>query len=119
VAFTGLGILLGRRLSGRGGAASAGAGETASDRPTGDDAGDPVGAPPLDVEALRAAWGISARQYDVLRLLADGCSNEEIARHLHLSPNTVKTHLSQLYARLEVSRRTQAVRRAREAGLIT
>lgn len=61
---------------------------------------------------------ISERQYQVLELLAEGCSNKEIAGKLFVSENTVKTHLAHLYDKLDVSRRTQAVRRARELRLI-
>ena len=45
-------------------------------------------------------------------------SNLEIAAQLHLSPNTVKTHVRNLYAKLGVEKRTQAIRRAGELGLI-
>lgn len=62
--------------------------------------------------------GISPREYEVLELLARGHSNREIARALFVSTNTVKTHLSSLYGKLEVSRRTQAVQRARSLSLI-
>lgn len=62
--------------------------------------------------------GISQRELDVLQLLARGMSNDEIARELFVSANTVKTHLSNLYFKLDVKRRTQAVDRARQLGLI-
>ena len=62
--------------------------------------------------------GISEREYGVLALLAEGCSNKEIAEGLFVSTNTVKTHLANLYGKLEVNRRTQAVREARELRLI-
>jgi DNA-binding CsgD family transcriptional regulator len=62
--------------------------------------------------------GISQRELDVLKLLAKGCSNEEIATQLFVSLNTVKTHLSNLYFKLDVKRRTQAVEKARTLGLI-
>lgn len=62
--------------------------------------------------------GISQREYDVLQLLARGMSNEEIATGLFVSQNTVKTHLSNLYFKLDAKRRTQAVERARAMGLI-
>ena len=65
-----------------------------------------------------ASLGISPREIDVLELLADGQSNKEIARSLSVSPNTVKTHLAKLYEKLEVSRRTQAIARARELRMI-
>lgn len=61
---------------------------------------------------------ISSRENEVLELLARGCSNREIAEALFVSPNTVKTHLSNVYEKLGVSRRTQAVRKARSLRLI-
>jgi DNA-binding NarL/FixJ family response regulator len=66
----------------------------------------------------QAALGISARERSVLEALAAGLSNKEIARRLDVSPNTVKTHLSNLYAKLEAKRRTDAVARARQLGLL-
>ena len=68
-------------------------------------------------EAL-AYLGISEREYEVLLQLADGQSNKEIADALFVSTNTIKTHLNNLYAKLDVSRRTQAVQKARELRLI-
>ena len=65
-----------------------------------------------------AALGITPREYEVLALLAAGGSNKEIARRLKVSPNTVKTHASNLYQKLEAPRRTSAVSRARDLGLI-
>ncbi len=62
--------------------------------------------------------GVTDREYEVLELLAGGHSNKEIADSLFVSTNTVKTHLAHLYGKLEVSRRTQAVRKARELRLI-
>lgn len=62
--------------------------------------------------------GVTDREYEVLTLLAIGNSNREIAEQLFVSPNTVKTHLGSLYGKLEVSRRTQAVRKAKELRLI-
>lgn len=62
--------------------------------------------------------GISPREHEVLELLARGHSNREIAKALFVSSNTVKTHLSRLYGKLDVSRRTQAVRKARSLRLI-
>ena len=61
---------------------------------------------------------ISDKEYAVLELLAAGHSNQEIAERLFVSPNTIKTHLASLYRKLEVTRRTQAVNRARELRLI-
>jgi two-component system, NarL family, response regulator LiaR len=62
--------------------------------------------------------GISKREYEVLELIARGLSNQEIADKLFLSGNTVKTHLSNLFLKLEVKRRTQAIQRAKELGLL-
>jgi DNA-binding NarL/FixJ family response regulator len=62
--------------------------------------------------------GISARELEVLDLLAAGRSNKEIARRLHVSPNTVKTHVTNLYEKLQAKRRTEAILRARDLGVI-
>jgi len=62
--------------------------------------------------------GISKREHEVLELMAQGNSNQEIAEKLFLSVNTVKTHLANLFLKLEVSRRTQAVQKAKELRLI-
>lgn len=67
---------------------------------------------------VQQSLGISSRELEVLQLLAAGRSNKEIARELRVSPNTVKTHVSSLYEKLEVKRRTEAIRRARELGMI-
>ena len=61
-----------------------------------------------------ASLGISPRELVVLKELAAGRSNKEIARQLEVSPNTVKTHLARLYEKLDAERRTDAVNRARE-----
>ncbi|WP_084421235.1 helix-turn-helix transcriptional regulator [Henriciella litoralis] len=66
----------------------------------------------------QAALGISAREMDVLELLATGLSNKEIARKLNVSPNTVKTHVARLLEKLEADRRTQAISKARALGLV-
>jgi len=66
----------------------------------------------------REALGITEREADVLRLLAAGRSNKEIAIQLGVSPNTVKTHIARLYGKLGAGRRTVAVRTARELGLV-
>lgn len=79
------------------------------------------GAPPASFEPnvrARDALGITEREYEVLMLLAAGRSNKEIAQTLTVSPNTVKTHVARLFAKLEAARRTEAILRARELGLI-
>ncbi|MFN3514462.1 MAG: response regulator transcription factor [Phenylobacterium sp.] len=68
--------------------------------------------------AALAALGLTGQELKVLERLAEGLSNKEIARRLGLSPNTVKTHIANLYAKLEVGRRTQAVGKARDLHLI-
>ena len=65
-----------------------------------------------------ASLGISPRELVVLRELAAGHSNKQIARRLEVSPNTVKTHLARLYEKLGAERRTDAVNRARELRII-
>lgn len=66
----------------------------------------------------QATLGISARELAVLHELAAGRSNKEIAARLHISPNTVKTHVARLYEKLGARRRTDAIARARELGLL-
>jgi DNA-binding CsgD family transcriptional regulator len=61
---------------------------------------------------------LSARELDVLRQLPTLMSNAEIAGHLHLSVNTVKTHLKAVYRKLGATGRRQAVVRARDLGLL-
>ncbi|RMH76625.1 MAG: DNA-binding response regulator [Calditrichaeota bacterium] len=73
----------------------------------------PTQEPLLDETKLKA-YGISNRELEVLQLMAAGLSNQEIADRLFVSLHTVKTHCSNLYAKLGVKRRTQAIRKARE-----
>ncbi|MBN1579794.1 MAG: helix-turn-helix transcriptional regulator [Anaerolineae bacterium] len=61
---------------------------------------------------------LSERERDVLRLIADGLSNREIAERLFVALSTVKTHINHIYRKLDVSKRIQAVARARELGLL-
>jgi len=96
VAFLGLGVFVGMRLF-------------APPRPA------PFQGNPKAVASL----GISPRELVVLQELADGRSNKEIARRLEVSPNTVKTHLTRLYEKLGAVRRTDAIKRARELGIIS
>jgi LuxR family maltose regulon positive regulatory protein len=60
---------------------------------------------------------LSARELEVLRLIAEGLSNDAIARKLFLSTGTVKVHLKHIYGKLDVNSRTQAVARLRELNL--
>jgi LuxR family maltose regulon positive regulatory protein len=61
---------------------------------------------------------LSAREMEVLALIAEGKSNQEISTELYLALNTVKRHAYNIYAKLEVKKRTQAVSKARHLGLI-
>lgn len=61
---------------------------------------------------------LTAREQDVLKLAADGCSAPEMAKRLHLSHGTVKSHLQSLYQRLGVSDRAAAVAEAMRRGLL-
>ena len=78
----------------------------------------PVAAPFTRDEARVAELGITLREMEILEELAAGHSNREIAERLFVSENTVKTHASRLFDKLQARRRTQAVQRAKEAGLI-
>jgi len=69
-------------------------------------------------EQVRNTLGISDREFEVLELLAAGRSNKEIGSALNVSPNTVKTHVAKIFAKLEVTRRTEAILRARELGML-
>ncbi|HLZ77519.1 response regulator transcription factor [Phenylobacterium sp.] len=69
-------------------------------------------------DAALTALGLTGQEVKVLERLAAGQSNKEIARALGLSPNTVKTHIAHLFEKLAVSRRTQAIGKARDLQLI-
>jgi LuxR family maltose regulon positive regulatory protein len=61
---------------------------------------------------------LSEREIQVVRLLSAGLSNLEIAHKLYLSPNTLKAHTQNIYDKLDVHSRVQAVNRARELGYL-
>ena len=81
-----------------------------------------VGSTPVDLlpaeQTTEIASGLLDREREVLKLIDDGLTNQEIADRLFLSVNTVKMYASQLYRKLGVRRRTEAVRVARRAGLL-
>jgi NarL family two-component system response regulator LiaR len=78
----------------------------------------PAGEPFVrDPERVRAL-GITPRELEILEALAAGLSNREIAERLFVSENTVKTHATRVFAKLDARRRTQAVQRAKEAGIL-
>ncbi|MFM9485498.1 LuxR C-terminal-related transcriptional regulator [Pseudomonas monachiensis] len=70
------------------------------------------------LESCVAAEQLSTREMAVLRLIAQGCSNQEISDQLFISLHTVKTHASHINSKLGVERRTQAVARAKELGVL-
>ena len=102
VLFTALGIWVGKKLL--------------ESRPA--DAPPVPPPPPGPNQAVIADLGISARELEVLGLMAKGCSNQEIADQLFISLPTVKSHSSNLFVKLDVGRRTQAVHKAKELGIL-
>lgn len=70
-----------------------------------------------DNDALERT-GISKREFEVLELIAAGMSNQEIADRLFVSTSTVKTHVSNVLAKLEAGRRTEAIARAKQLRII-
>ena len=61
---------------------------------------------------------LSAREIEVLKLVASGTNNKDIGRQLHISEATVKTHLNHIFGKLDVDDRTAAVTSALERGII-
>ena len=77
----------------------------------------PHGGRPAGASGL--AEPLSKRELELLELLAEGLSNQDIAERLFLSPLTVKVHVRNIYSKLDVSSRTQAVARARMLGILS
>jgi DNA-binding NarL/FixJ family response regulator len=102
--FSGLGIWLGLTLTRKRSPASAQA--SASSEPF------------IVDEQRQAELGITPRELEILRLIAAGLSNREIAERLFVSENTVKTHSSRVFDKLGARRRTQAVQFGKQARLI-
>jgi NarL family two-component system response regulator LiaR len=78
----------------------------------------PVAGPFVADETRVSQLGITARELEILGLIATGLSNREIAGRLFVSENTVKTHSSRLFDKLGAKRRTQAVQIGKTARLI-
>lgn len=104
--FSGLGIWLGLKLT------------RPVDRVVVREVQVPAPTPPTVDPSRREQFGITPRELEILQAIAAGLSNREIAEKLFVSENTVKTHSSRLFDKLDAKRRTQAVQRAKEAGLI-
>ena len=96
--FTALGIWLGLKLTSKKPESHAGA--------------------PVHIDDKLKELGISRREYEILTLIAEGRSTREISEELFVSSNTVKTHASRLYVKLDARRRTQAVQNARMLGIL-
>lgn len=64
-------------------------------------------------------FGISKREWEVLALISEGLSNQEIADRLFVSLNTIKTHSSNLFEKLDVKRRTQAIEKGKRLGILS
>ena len=108
VLFIGLGAWIGRRL-------------TKDPAPAENPAGVIIAAetPQFELnEANLKQLGITKREREVLELIAAGMSNQEIADKLFVSTSTIKTHTSSLFSKLDANRRTQAIQRARELGIL-
>ena len=71
----------------------------------------------LNQEKLKEL-GLTPREHEILALIAAGLSNKEIAEKLFVSENTVKTHSSRLFDKMDVNRRVQAVQKGKDLGLI-
>jgi len=71
----------------------------------------------LNANNLKEA-GLTAREHEILALIAQGLSNREIGEKLFVSENTVKTHSSRLFEKMQVNRRVQAVQKGKDLGLI-
>ncbi|MGI9549641.1 MAG: response regulator transcription factor [Aurantibacter sp.] len=71
----------------------------------------------IDKKKIEEA-GLSKREYEVLREIVRGLSNKEIGDKMYLSESTIKTHVSNLYIKLDAKRRTQAIQKAKEMQII-
>ena len=79
----------------------------------------PSTAPNFADDTARERLGITRRELEILELVARGLSNREIGETLFVSENTVKTHCSRVFDKLGARRRTEAVQRSKELGLLS
>ena len=74
---------------------------------------------PLEIDKEQLTkLGISKREYEILQLINDGLSNQQIAEKLFVSENTVKKHISNLFFKMDVERRTEAIKKAKVLKII-
>jgi LuxR family maltose regulon positive regulatory protein len=73
---------------------------------------------PTSKSAIRSAENLTAREFSILRLIADGLANKRIAQTLGIMPETVKSHVKNIFAKLAVKKRAEAVYRAKSLGLV-
>lgn len=76
-----------------------------------------LGSKPGSTETLTLFPELTERELEILRLIAQGLNNQEIAQKFVLSPKTVRNHITNIFSKLQVADRAQAIVRAREAGL--
>jgi LuxR family maltose regulon positive regulatory protein len=79
----------------------------------------PEGAAAKPAKASRTPELLSQREREVLQLLAQGCSNQQIAQQLVITTDTVKRHISHIFSKLDVQNRAQAAKQAQELGLLS
>lgn len=72
-----------------------------------------------EVKKTAETVGLSKREHEILELMAHGHSNQEIADTIFVSISTVKTHISNIFIKLDATRRTQAVKKAKELNIIS
>jgi len=71
----------------------------------------------IDQEKIKEL-GLSEREYQILLKITEGLSNKEIGEQLFISESTIKTHVSNLFLKLDVKRRTQAIQRGKELKIL-
>ncbi len=109
-------ILLPPRLLARLKASHADAGELPIPTESGQPSGPVLSTPPSSAPPLAEA--LSARELEVLGWIEQGLSNQEIAARLTVAPSTIKTHINNIYSKLDVKSRAQALKKARDLRLI-